>query len=60
MLPVSYIAAFIIIPKARKLAEKVTSEKKTNTDNPILSHRIFCYLVTINILTYKKSKCTSS
>jgi len=28
MLPVSYMAAFIIIPRARKLAEKVTSEKK--------------------------------
>lgn len=26
MLPVAYIAAFIIIPNARKLAEKVTSE----------------------------------
>lgn len=28
MLPVSYISAFIIIPRARKLAEKVTSEEK--------------------------------
>ena len=28
MLPVSYMAAFIIIPRARKLAEKVTSEEK--------------------------------
>jgi Protein of unknown function (DUF2798). len=28
MLPVSYMAAFVIIPRARKLAEKVTSEEK--------------------------------
>lgn len=28
MLPVSYISAFMIIPRARKLAEKVTSEKE--------------------------------
>ena len=28
MLPVSYMAAFIIIPRARKLAEKITSEEK--------------------------------
>lgn len=28
MLPVSYISAFMIIPRARKLAEKVASEKK--------------------------------
>lgn len=26
MLPVAYISAFIIIPKARKLAERVTEE----------------------------------
>ncbi len=32
MLPVAYLAAFLIIPRARKLAEKVTSEdKKTQT-----------------------------
>ena len=28
MLPVAYLAAFLIIPRARKLAEKVTSEDK--------------------------------
>lgn len=28
MLPVSYMAAFVIIPRARKLAEKVTSQAK--------------------------------
>lgn len=28
MLPVAYLAAFLIIPKARKLAEKVTSDDK--------------------------------
>ncbi len=28
MLPVAYIAAFLIIPQARKLAEKVVSEEK--------------------------------
>ncbi|HJR99607.1 MAG TPA: DUF2798 domain-containing protein [Flavobacterium sp.] len=28
MLPVAYLAAFIIIPKARKLAEKTTTEVK--------------------------------
>jgi hypothetical protein len=28
MLPVAYIAAFLIIPQARKLAEKVISEDK--------------------------------
>lgn len=27
MLPVAYIAAFLIIPNARKLSEKLTSEK---------------------------------
>lgn len=27
MLPVAYLAAFLIIPQARKLAEKVMSEK---------------------------------
>ena len=27
MLPVAYISAFIIIPRARKLAEKVTAEE---------------------------------
>lgn len=29
MLPVAYLAAFIIIPKARKLAEKATAKTKT-------------------------------
>lgn len=29
MLPVAYLAAFIIIPRARKLAEKTTAEPKT-------------------------------
>lgn len=29
MLPVAYLAAFIIIPRARKLAEKATSKVKT-------------------------------
>ncbi|MGQ7946588.1 DUF2798 domain-containing protein [Flavobacterium sp. WC2509] len=29
MLPVAYLCAFLIIPKAKKLAEKATSEKKT-------------------------------
>ncbi len=28
MLPVAYLAAFLIIPRARKLAEKVTSDDK--------------------------------
>ena len=28
MLPVAYLAAFIIIPRARKLAEKVTEENE--------------------------------
>lgn len=27
MIPVAYVAAFIIIPNARKLSEKLTSEK---------------------------------
>ena len=27
MLPVSYMAAFVIIPRARKLAEKVTADE---------------------------------
>jgi hypothetical protein len=31
MLPVAYLSAFLIIPRARKLAEKTTSKDKTQS-----------------------------
>lgn len=31
MLPVAYLSAFLIIPAARKLAEKITAEPMKNT-----------------------------